>query len=628
MKHPKYKSASIFVIIPFTFITVTIIAVLIAVFTVLDSPAELVGASIDSVLNHHLNHLLQIAFAALSVVLFFYIYFLHKLRKSFQALIETSEKFIAGDIEQRVTKIRNDEIGYLGSTFNRMAETISVLLNDLESRVEERTKELQTAHQEIADSKNKLELILNSTAEAIYGLDISGKCTFCNASAVSLLGYEDQSEFLGKNIHEMIHHTDIQGNPLSISQCKIYQSIRSGDRANSSDELFWRRDGTSFEVEYRAYPQIMNDEYIGAVVTFRDVTADRQAQRHMAFWSKHDPVTGIYNRVFFEQAIKHLDRTDNLPLAVIFCDVNGLKLLNDIMGHDQGDELLRAVASIMQSESCPNATVCRIGGDEFVALLPETDQETAENVAKQIKSRLAKENFGGIKGSVAIGLAMKDDHSQPLAEVLNKAETRMYKTKTMESKVVNQDMLVSIMESLFAKSARERQHCQNVSRFSKSIAQQLQLSEAAVRRTSEAGYFHDIGKIILSPEILNKSGQLNSDEQHEMNRHPLTGYRVLNLFNDTMHLADAVLAHHERWDGQGYPKGLKGEEIPLTARIISVAEGYDAMTNMVGGGYGSHEAAVKDIAFEAGSKYDPEVAQAFLAIADTFKPSLSVITNK
>ena len=102
MKHPKYKSASIFAIIPFTFITVTIIAVLIAVFTVLDSPAELVGASIDSVLNHHLNHLLQIAFAALSVVLFFYIYFLHKLRKSFQALIETSEKFIAGDIEQRV----------------------------------------------------------------------------------------------------------------------------------------------------------------------------------------------------------------------------------------------------------------------------------------------------------------------------------------------------------------------------------------------------------------------------------------------------------------------------------------------------------------------------------------------
>lgn len=628
MKHPKFNSASIFVIIPLTFIIVTIIGVLIAVLILFNSPAELVDASLESVLNYHLNHLLLIAFAALSVVLFLYFYFLHKLRKSFNILIESGEKFIAGDIEQRITVTRNDEIGYLGSSFNRMAETISVLLNDLESRVEERTRELQTAHQEIADSKNKLELILNSTAQAIYGLDTSGKCTFCNASAVSLLGYEDQSEFLGKNIHEMIHHTDIQGNPLSISQCKIYQSIRSGARVNSSDELFWRRDGTSFEVEYRAYPQIMDGKYVGAVVTFRDVTAERQAQRHMAFLSNHDPVTGIYNRSFFEQESKRLDALDNLPLAVIFCDVNGLKLLNDIMGHEKGDELLRAVANIMQSESCPNATVCRIGGDEFVAFLPETNQETAETMVRQIKSRLANENIGGIKGSVAIGLAMKNDHSRSLAEVLDKAETRMYKTKTMESKAVNLDMLVSIMESLFAKSTRERQHCQNVSRISKGIAQQLQLSEATVRRTSEAGYFHDIGKIILAPEILNKSGQLNSDEQHEMNRHPLTGYRVLNLFNDTMHLADAVLAHHERWDGQGYPKGLKGEEIPLTARIISVAEGYDAMTNMVGGGYGSHEAAVKDIASEAGSKYDPEVAQAFLAIADRFKPLISATAKK
>lgn len=190
----------------------------------------------------------------------------------------------------------------------------------------------------------------------------------------------------------------------------------------------------------------------------------------------------------------------------------------------------------------------------------------------------------------------------------------MYREKTLDGKRVHSGMLDDIMESLFRRSPREKLHSQNVFRISGQIATSMNLSETAIRKIRDIGYYHDIGKIILDKNILNKATELSHEEKEIMKKHTMIGYRILNLFNETMDIAEVVLAHHERWDGQGYPKGLKGEEIPLYARIISVAEVYDAMTNRVDGNNLSHEEAIENIKSKAGSNYDPGVVKAFLEI--------------
>lgn len=190
----------------------------------------------------------------------------------------------------------------------------------------------------------------------------------------------------------------------------------------------------------------------------------------------------------------------------------------------------------------------------------------------------------------------------------------MYREKTLDGKRVRSGMLDDIMESLFRRSPREKLHSQNVFRISGQIATSMNLSETAIRKIRDIGYYHDIGKIILDKNILNKVTELSHEEKEIMKKHTMIGYRILNLFNETMDIAEVVLAHHERWDGQGYPKGLKGEEIPLYARIISVAEVYDAMTNRVDGNNLSHEEAIENIKSKAGSNYDPGVVKAFLEI--------------
>ena len=190
----------------------------------------------------------------------------------------------------------------------------------------------------------------------------------------------------------------------------------------------------------------------------------------------------------------------------------------------------------------------------------------------------------------------------------------MYREKTLDGKRVHSGMLDDIMEPLFRRSPREKLHSQNVFRISGQIATSMNLSETAIRKIRDIGYYHDIGKIILDKNILNKATELSHEEKEIMKKHTMIGYRILNLFNETMDIAEVVLAHHERWDGQGYPKGLKGEEIPLYARIISVAEVYDAMTNRVDGNNLSHEEAIENIKSKAGSNYDPGVVKAFLEI--------------
>ncbi|NLY47261.1 MAG: diguanylate cyclase [Tissierella sp.] len=562
----------------------------------------------------NINYTIILVAVAITISLISYFTITKKLLKPAKYLLDLTEKFASGDLSQRAVIVRNDEVGMITRAFNSMADTIYELVNNLEGKVKERTLELEKANEVIKDNRNQLRLILDSTAEAIYGMDMEGNCTFCNASCIEILGYESQEELVGKNMHYQIHHSKRDYTKMPIEECRIIQAVENGTRFHADDEVFWRRDGTYFDVEYNVYPQLKDGVVLGAVVTFMDITETKRTQKQMEYLSSHDPVTGLYNRMFFENEFKRIDVNKNLPISIIYGDVNGLKLVNDIYGHEKGDELLIRTAEVLTKVCREDDIVARIGGDEFIILLTNTEADNANKIIQRIKSEFSAQKIVGIKGSIALASDTKTEPEDDIEIVLKKAEAQMYKLKTLERRSVNSGMLKDIMESLYEKSPREKSHSINVARICKEIAIKMNLPGTDARKVADAGYYHDIGKIVLDTNILNKHGKFKGEEKEEMKRHPLIGYRILNLFDETMNIAEIVLAHHERWNGTGYPKGLKGEEIPLFARIVSVAKGYDSLTNRVDGSGLTHEEAIEEIKSQSGLKFDPSVVEIFMEI--------------
>lgn len=544
-----------------------------------------------------------------------YNFITNKLLKPIDTLIDATERLSSGDLSQRAAIKRNDEIGRISKSFNKMADTIHVLVNDLDAKVRERTAELAKANSALEENKDQLRLILDSTAEAIYGVDLDGICTFCNASCIEILGYEHQDELIGKNMHEQIHHTRRDGTSFPIKACKIIKSINEGMGTHADDEIFWKADGTYFEVEYYSYPQYKNGKLIGAVVTFMDITERKKSEEQIKYISNHDALTGLMNRYSFGDALRKYDTEDNLPISVIFADLNGLKLTNDIFGHAAGDLLIKKAAAILKKSCRDGDIVARVGGDEFIILLPHTEAGDAEKIIERVQVEISNEKVNAVKCSMALGFDTKTSSYQELERIMENAENEMYKEKSHSRKRFGADTINTIMNTLHERSPREKKHSEVVSILCGKIAQAMGLPETEIKKIRMAGYLHDIGKIAIDENILNKEAALTENENEKMQQHPAIGYRILNLFEDTLNLADGVFNHHERWDGTGYPKGLKGDEIPLISRIISLAESYER--KLCGAdvpGSKTKENVINEIREDAGRRFDPALTELLIKV--------------
>ena len=539
-----------------------------------------------------------------------------KLLKPMNDLLQVSAALSSGDLSKRVKVVRNDEIGIISESLNKVADKMQILINNLEDNVKARTEELHKTNAALAENKNQLQLILDSAAEAIYGIDTNGCCTFCNISCIKMLGYNSQEELLGKNMHRQIHHSRCDGTPFPLDECRIIQSIKEGRGFEAADEVFWKTDGTSFEVEYHSYPQIRNGKVVGGVITFMDITDRKKREEEIKYLSCHDTLTGLYNRRCFEENVNTIDNVDNLPLSVIFADINGLKMTNDIFGHAAGDELIKKSSEILVQSCRDSDVIARVGGDEFIILLPKTSEEHTKKILERINSGFLNARVAAIKCSISLGIDTKISADQSLEEIITNAEDAMYKHKIMNRTSVNKDIIDTIIATLHSKRPKEKQHSNVVSELCGEVGSALHLSEPEINKLKRAGYLHDIGKIILDESILAKD-TLFEEEFEKMQQHPIVGYRILNLFDDTLDLAEYVYSHHERWDGDGYPGGLKGEQIPLLSRIISIVETYERVLNRGELSMAEREKAAIEIIKEgAGKQFDPHIAELFVQMME------------
>jgi diguanylate cyclase (GGDEF)-like protein/putative nucleotidyltransferase with HDIG domain len=370
-------------------------------------------------------------------------------------------------------------------------------------------------------------------------------------------------------------------------------------------------------------------------------------RRRMADTARTDPLTGLLNRRALEELLDtELERASRAgrPLSVIVGDLDSFAVVNAHHGHAAGDSALQLVAGNCLKWKRRIDQAARIGGEEFALLLPETDERGAFIVAERLR-RATHRTFADLSLPVTIsfGVASSPAHGADPVSLLGSADRALAAAKDLGSDrtVIYSDevartlaesggeadgplqlaTVIALAEALDIRDTGTGQHSQTVGRYCELMARELGFEEEHVERVRLAGVLHDIGKIGVSDHVLSKPGPLDADEWQEMYTHPEIAARLLSRpgFED---LRAWILAHHERPDGIGYPYGLRADEIPVEARILAVADAYEAMTadRVYRPALGA-EAARAELEAGAGSQFDREVVDAFLRTLDTARTS-------
>lgn len=346
-----------------------------------------------------------------------------------------------------------------------------------------------------------------------------------------------------------------------------------------------------------------------------DITERKKEEEQIRFLGFHDQLTGLYNRHYFEEELKRLDTERQLPLSLILGDVNGLKLVNDVFGHQEGDKILTGISAALRESCRKEDLIARLGGDEFAILLPATNSRTAMDIAGRIKTACSQAGTARMPLSIALGAATKESPSQNLKELMKIAEERMYRDKLEENKSLQVSMVSSLHRDLLAMNDETEEHIRRMQELAVAMGRAVGLAGKQLDDLELLSALHDIGKIAVPEKILRKPAALSPEEREVIGKHPEIGYRIATSIPELASIADAILTHHEWWDGNGYPRKLKGEEIPLVSRILAVVDCFDALTR--GRPYRkavSREEALAELQEKAGGQFDPALIPVFMKI--------------
>lgn len=334
--------------------------------------------------------------------------------------------------------------------------------------------------------------------------------------------------------------------------------------------------------------------------------------------STHDALTGLYNRFFYDRELEKMNASNN-SLGIVICDVDGLKLINDTLGHSLGDITLKATSNILKSLVSANAIPARLGGDEFSIILPETLQENLEQFCRNILSAVTEYNSTNplVPLSISVGSAYRDNAAGKIQEILKEADSTMYRTKLHQSKIIRNTLVRKMIQSLEEKDFVTEKQIVELQNIVTKFAEKLNLEKNIIQYLRLFARYHDIGKVGIPDSILFKPGTLTRKEETEMRRHCEIGFRIAQSSPEFINVADGILKHQEWWNGQGYPLGLEKEAIPLECRIMSIAAAYAAMTNdrpyrkaM------NRDSALSELRLGAGTQFDPSLVEVFIAILE------------
>ncbi|MEN6461189.1 MAG: PocR ligand-binding domain-containing protein [Syntrophomonas sp.] len=464
----------------------------------------------------------------------------------------------------------------------------------------------------IKEREERLTVVLEESHDGFWDWDLDDGTAYYSSRWTEILGYsQDEIEPYISSWENLIHPED------RASVMKNLQSHYTGttDRYEAEYRML-AKSGEWRWIQGRGKALIRNEKGQAKRVagTHIDVTECKHAHEKLRHMSLHNFLTGLYNRVYFEQEMKRLEVEGIIPVGIIICDIDGLKLINDTMGHNAGDNMLRNAARIIKKCFPEDIVVARIGGDEFAILIPNCDQKYMEEACTRIKNAVAWGNAKnpGTPLSLSIGFAWRDSLPLNMNSIFSEADNHMYREKLHSRQSLHSTIVNTLMKALEERDFITGGHVNRLQHLVVSLAYTLGLPVCRINELRLLAQFHDIGKVGISDRILFKNGPLTDEEFIEMQRHSEIGCRIAQTAPELVPIADWILKHHEWWNGNGYPLGLKGEEIPLECRILAIADAFDAMISDRPYRYAlSCQEAINELNRCSGTQFDPNLVEMF-----------------
>ncbi len=478
-------------------------------------------------------------------------------------------------------------------------ETLIENINDKNSELRKSNDELKIATDTLAQSEKKWEILGKSIPDFVVIINSDNCISFFNKPFVPYITEEQ----IDKGIDTFIYEKTMSD--------MAYVRARLIDEDEVNYEIYFEESNQYYKLNFT----MLNKSSKEILLVISDISKEKAFKEKIEFLTFHDGLTGLYNRNYFEQYLMQYDFEENLPVSILLADMNSLKLVNDAFGHQKGDKLLHDASIFLKDSLRDKDIVARWGGDEFIALLSNTSDQEAQEIAERISQNIFDVQNDIFAPHFALGAATMDVKNKTYGELILEAENRMYRNKLRDSKSYRSNVVESLKKTLFEKDYETIGHTVRMEKMALRIADELNMTGREKDELSLLASLHDIGKVTISDEILFKNGPLNEREWEIIRRHPETGYNICKTVPELAPIAEAILGHHERWDGKGYPQGLSGEEIPLMSRMISIIDTYDVMTNSRPYKEATtHEKAIEEIKQCAGSQFDQKIVEEFLKV--------------
>ena len=407
-----------------------------------------------------------------------------------------------------------------------------------------------------------------------------------------------KTNILNKNIEEIFSENNIE-KYLDKDQEKSIIEIKLKDKKK------W--------INIRSSEIMFKDTKLKILILI-DISEQKKSEKKIRYLSFHDQLTGLYNRNYFMEEIDRLDTKRKLPITIIMADINNLKLINDIFGHDKGDQLIKKTADIFNNNIRESDILARIGGDEFAILLPQTSLKAGKVIIERIKKSCSDSEIMNIKIRMAMGAASKKNINQEINDIFKAADDRMYQDKNSTSKKSRKKIISSLNKNLKEKTDVSQKHIEEMEKLVLRLAEKLNLNKEQKNKLILLAETHDIGKISVEADLFKKNSSLAEKEVEKLKAHSEYGYRIAHSLPKLSSVAEEILTHHENWDGSGYPQGLKGEEIPFLARVIAVVDSYLEFKQDLDNEKKAKKEALEKLKSGAGTKFDPEIVKKFIDI--------------
>lgn len=452
--------------------------------------------------------------------------------------------------------------------------------------------------------------LMENMVDGFFRTDDQGRVVLVNSALVRMLGFRSALEVLGQPAYTLWENSQDWVNYRA--------NLRQSGHVADYTALLRKTTGQRLPVSLSSHPYYYENGVMGTEGIIRDIAERQKAEENLRYLSYHDSLTGVYNRHYFNTYLRDLADGSIKTLGLIVVDIDGLKVVNETMGQEAGDEMLKATANILRNIFADNL-VARIGGDEFAVALPNSSEQEMNaamaKLKKAVKPKRSYRKSPSMPLRLSMGCAFAKGPDFNVQELLIQADRLMYRGKLRQAAGRQGTLLNTLKDMLAARDYITEGHASRMQALVLALAQKADVKIASLLDIELFAQFHDIGKVGIPDAILNKQGPLNHEERLSMQLHTEIGHRIAKGSDELAPIADWILKHHERWDGKGYPLGLAGEKVPVECRILAIVDAYDAMTNdrpyrkaM------APEEAMAELRKCAGSQFDPRLVELFFEV--------------